>query len=60
VNSANLLLKESERNKLTGTVKTILQDGLTLSLHSVYYVVLAFAVLSLVFILFIPKKDQSD
>jgi MFS family permease len=59
VNSANLLLKESERNKLTGTVKTILQDGLTLSLHSVYYVVLAFAVLSLVFILFIPKKDQS-
>lgn len=60
VNSANFLLKESERNKLTETVKTILQDGLTLSLHTVYYVVLTFAVLSLVFIFFIPKKDQSS
>lgn len=60
VNSANILLKDSERNKLAGTVKNVLQNGLTSSLHSVYYVVLTFAVLSFILILFLPKKDQGS
>ncbi|WP_342430433.1 MDR family MFS transporter [Neobacillus sp. FSL H8-0543] len=59
VDSTNILLKESERINLPETVRSILQEGLTVSLHWVYYVVLTFAVLSLFLILFIPKKEQS-
>jgi EmrB/QacA subfamily drug resistance transporter len=60
VDTANILLKESERGKLTAQVRNILQDGLTISLHTVYYVVLAFAIISLLLILFIPKKGNSS
>ncbi|WP_160720296.1 MDR family MFS transporter [Bacillus sp. USDA818B3_A] len=56
VDDANKLLKVEERNQLTGSIKSILQDGLTFSLHSVYYVVLTFAVISFLLILFIPKR----
>ncbi len=56
VDDANFLLKASERNNLSVSVRSILQEGLTISLHTVYYVVLTFAVISLLFILFIPKK----
>ncbi|MEH7117014.1 MDR family MFS transporter [Neobacillus vireti] len=56
VEDADKLLKVSERNQLTEAVKSILQEGLTFSLHSVYYVVLTFAVISMLLILFIPKK----
>ncbi|MDP4086216.1 MAG: MDR family MFS transporter [Bacillota bacterium] len=57
VDSTNLLLKANERNKLPSTVVHILQNGLTVSLHTVYFVVLLFAVISLIMILFIPKKE---
>ena len=60
VDTANILLKESDRSKLTDTVRNILQNGLTISLHSVYYVVLTFAVISLLLIFFIPKKGNSS
>lgn len=60
IESANLLLKENERNKLPSTVVHILQNGLTISLHSVYFVVLMFAVISLIMILFIPKKELEE
>jgi len=56
VEDANKLLKVGERNHLPVSVKTLLQEGLTFSLHSVYYVVLTFAAISLLLILFIPKK----
>lgn len=58
VDSANILLKESERNKLPISVQQILQDGLTVSLHTVYFVVLVLAVISLILVLFIPKKEK--
>lgn len=57
IDSANLLLNEQERNNLPEGVREVLQDGLTVSLHSVYYGVLAFAIISLLLILFLPKKD---
>lgn len=57
---ANKLLKPDERNELLLSVKMTLQDGLTISLHSVYYVVLTFAIVSMLFIFFIPKKKQSS
>lgn len=58
VDSTNILLKESERNKLPVSVRHILQDGLTVSLHSVYFVVLVLAVLSFIFVLGLPKKER--
>ena len=60
VDSANLLLKENERSHLSETGRELLQEGLTQSLHWVYYVVLMFALLSLVLISFIPKKEQGS
>ncbi|MDR6124362.1 EmrB/QacA subfamily drug resistance transporter [Bacillus sp. SLBN-46] len=58
VDDTNILLKASEREELAGGVRRILQDGLTLSLHTVYYVVFTFAIISLVLIFFIPKKKD--
>ncbi|MEH7440536.1 MDR family MFS transporter [Neobacillus drentensis] len=58
VDDTNILLKASEREDLAGGVRRILQDGLTLSLHTVYYVVFTFAIISLVLIFFIPKKKD--
>ncbi|WML56951.1 MDR family MFS transporter [Neobacillus sp. PS2-9] len=58
VDDTNILLKVSEREDLAGGVRRILQDGLTLSLHTVYYVVFTFAIISLVLIFFIPKKKD--
>jgi EmrB/QacA subfamily drug resistance transporter len=60
VDDINKLLKSAEREHLPVSVKSFLQDGLTISLHSVYYVVLAFAVISLLLIFFIPKKNESS
>lgn len=59
VDSANLLLKEKERLTLPENVREMLQDGLTISLHWVYYVVLVFAIVSFILITFIPKTDRS-
>ncbi|KAB2335242.1 MDR family MFS transporter [Bacillus mesophilum] len=59
LDAANVLLNEEQRNALLPDVKSILQDGLTLSLHSVYMVVLLFAIISFAFILALPKKDLS-
>nr|WP_263328187.1 MDR family MFS transporter [Neobacillus sp. Marseille-Q6967] len=59
VDSANLLLKENDRSRLAEPVRELLQNGLTLSLHWVYYVVLTFAIISLLLILFIPRKKEN-
>lgn len=58
VESTNILLQESERSKVPIKVIHILQDGLTVSLHSVYFIVVVFAILSLILILFMPKKSN--
>jgi len=58
IDAANVLLNESERMKLPAELKTILQDALTNALHSVYIVVFIFAIISLLFILFLPKKEE--
>jgi EmrB/QacA subfamily drug resistance transporter len=60
IDTINVLLSETERNKLSDGVKTVLQDGLTFSLHSVYYVVLLFAIISLILVGFLPKKDKDS
>jgi EmrB/QacA subfamily drug resistance transporter len=58
VESTNSLLKESERSNLPLKMIHILQDGLTVSIHKVYFMVTIFAVVTLIFILFMPKKNQ--
>jgi EmrB/QacA subfamily drug resistance transporter len=60
IDSTNLLLKEDERANLPEAVREILQDGLTMSLHWVYYSVLVFAIVSLVLISFTPKKENGS
>jgi MFS family permease len=60
VDDVNRLLEKGDRDNLTESVRGILQDGLTISLHYVYYVVLLFAVVSCILIFFIPKKNQGS
>jgi EmrB/QacA subfamily drug resistance transporter len=60
VDDVNLLLKSAERENLSESVRGFLQNGLTISLNSVYYVVFAMAIISLLLIFFIPKKNESS
>ncbi|MDQ1146884.1 EmrB/QacA subfamily drug resistance transporter [Bacillus sp. SORGH_AS 510] len=60
VDDTNILLKTNERENLAENIRRILQDGLTLSLHTVYFVVLTFAVISLALIFFIPKNKKGS
>ncbi|WP_079508261.1 MDR family MFS transporter [Mesobacillus jeotgali] len=59
IDAANVLLNEAERMKLSPEMKSILQDALTNALHSVYIVVFIFSVVSLLFILFLPKEEKA-
>jgi hypothetical protein len=60
VDSATLLLKEDEHSNLSESARELLQEGLTQSLHWVYYVVLTFALVSLILISFIPKNKEGS
>lgn len=60
VDDTNILLKENEREQLADSARSLLQEGLTVSLHTVYFVVLALAIISLILIFFIPKKNESS
>ncbi|WP_456275674.1 MDR family MFS transporter [Bacillus sp. AK128] len=59
VDTTNILLNEKQRNQLSESVRSVLQDGLTISLHSVYWVVLLFAIISFILVLFLPKHENS-
>ncbi|MBM6617621.1 MDR family MFS transporter [Bacillus suaedaesalsae] len=59
LDATNVLLNAEERNQLSESVRGVLQDGLTSSLHSVYWVVLLIGIISFVLILFLPKKEAS-
>jgi EmrB/QacA subfamily drug resistance transporter len=60
VDSVNRLLNQGERSRLPAQIKDLLQEGLTNSLQFVYYAVLLFAMISLLLIIFLPKKDESS
>lgn len=57
LDSLNILLSESERGQLPLNVKALLQDSLSGALHTVYLVVFIFAVISLLLVALLPKKD---
>lgn len=58
LDSANVLLNEEARNSMDTGIKEILQNGLTVSLHSVYYAVLIFAVISFLLVISLPKHEK--
>jgi MFS family permease len=58
LDSTNQLLTEEQRNQLIPSVKSLLQDGLSHSLHSVYVAVLIFGIISFLLILCLPKKRK--
>jgi EmrB/QacA subfamily drug resistance transporter len=58
LDSANVLLNEEARNSMDAGIKEILQNGLTISLHSVYYAVLIFAVISFLLVIALPKHEK--
>ncbi|UQD51540.1 MFS transporter [Bacillus methanolicus] len=60
VDSVNSLLNQSERSRLPKQIRELLQDGLTNSLHFVYYAVLLFALISFLLIFFLPKNDENS
>ncbi|QFT88683.1 Multidrug resistance protein 3 [Bacillus sp. THAF10] len=57
LDSTTLLLNAEQREQLSDTMRVLLQDGLSLALHQVYLVVAAFALISFVLILLLPKKS---
>jgi hypothetical protein len=56
VDSTNFLLNEQQRNHLPADVRSVLQEALTTSLHSVYFGVFLFAIFTFILVLFLPKK----
>ena len=60
LDTANQLLDPVARNQLPNDVVTVLQTGLTLSLHSVYLIVLLFAIISFILLLFVGKKQVKE
>lgn len=59
LDSTNMLLTEEQRAGLSESVKILLQDGLSHSLHSVYLAVLVFGIISFFLILLLPKKNKA-
>lgn len=60
LDSVNLLLSESERSHMAIELKLTLQETLTGALHTVYLVVLGFAILSILLVAFLPKKEMES
>ncbi|MFQ3546093.1 MDR family MFS transporter [Halobacillus rhizosphaerae] len=59
VDSTNLLLTEEGRKELGGKALAILKQGLTSGLHLVYLGILMLAIISFIFILLLPKKEET-
>ncbi|MFC0045573.1 MDR family MFS transporter [Metabacillus iocasae] len=58
IDTTNILLNPEMRESLSSSVRSTLQEGLTYSLHQVYLTVGLFAVISFIFILFLPKQES--
>lgn len=58
VDTANQLLDSNQQESLSESVRSVLQDGLTSGLHYVYTGLLILAILSLILITLLPKKEN--
>ncbi|MFD4815425.1 MDR family MFS transporter [Peribacillus butanolivorans] len=59
IDTANKLLNSKERSLLPESVVKVLQEGLTLSLQTIYLIVLVFSVISFVLLTRLRKKQQT-
>ncbi|TLS37718.1 MDR family MFS transporter [Pseudalkalibacillus caeni] len=59
IDTANSLLDEEKRQSLSPDVLSVLQDGLTFSLKSVYIGLLLLAIASFILVFFLPKPQKS-
>ncbi|MBM7645702.1 EmrB/QacA subfamily drug resistance transporter [Scopulibacillus daqui] len=59
VNSANAVLS-GQKSHFSSRTMSLLREGLTLALHTVYIAVFIFAVISLILILFTPKQSIAE
>src|SRR5690606_5141814 len=59
LDSTNMLLTEEHRAELGESLKHLLQEGLSHSLHSVYIAVLVFGIISFFLVLLLPKKSKA-
>ncbi|WP_458414056.1 MDR family MFS transporter [Schinkia sp. CFF1] len=59
IETANALLNEEERLHLIKSTKEMLQEGLSLSLHSVYWTVLVIAIATLFLLFFMPDREET-
>ncbi len=60
LDSTNMLLTEEHRAELGESFKSLLQEGLSYSLHSVYIAVLMFGIISFFLVLLLPKKSKAE
>lgn len=56
IDTANKLLNSEERELLPDAVVKVLQEGLTLSLHTIYLIVLAFSAVSFILLTRLRKN----
>ncbi|VEF48582.1 EmrB/QacA subfamily drug resistance transporter [Bacillus freudenreichii] len=59
LDSTNMLLTAEHRSQLSASVKMLLQEGLSHSLHTVYIAVLVFGIISLLLVLLLPKRSNT-
>ncbi len=57
IDTANKLLNSEERELLPDAVVKVLQEGLTLSLHTIYLIVLSFSVVSFILLTRLGKNE---
>lgn len=60
IDSTNVLLNAEKRMSLSENTRSLLQEGLTTSLHYVYIGVLICAIISLVLLFFMPTTDETE
>ncbi|HHY73927.1 MAG TPA: MFS transporter [Bacillus bacterium] len=58
IETANSLLNEAQRAHLVESTKQLLQEGLTISLHNVYWGVLLISVMTFVLVFFMPDTEE--
>jgi EmrB/QacA subfamily drug resistance transporter len=60
LDSTTTLLDNTQRSSLSVEAKKLLQEGLEFALHDVYWIVFAFALLSFLLIMFLPRKEKAE
>ncbi|OEH94248.1 MDR family MFS transporter [Bacillus solimangrovi] len=58
INDTNVLLDAKQRAQMSEQMKSVLQEGLTISLHTVYWGVFLFACISFFLVIFMPISDK--